>query len=631
MDHRLDFSQWMPKLQRILADKGLRGLSVPCTQYFRKNHKHLFGGMTILCIFTVFAPLTIISATGRRSSLPASMELPEYESWQHNFAQADEYESMTSKYGNCPVKPPRHPQHPMNPVLAASFPDGSPDLIRILIESTTGLLTGGGIATSDIVAVKTHYPYYENHANFGKAITSEDDLPAEDVAMRALLVLRDPLDSMETWMNWVLNTVHETDQGLRASRENWVKWRERHFQSEIKQWDIFLRYWLDKIPHHSRQIVVYEDLMQETTGPKELTDIVQFMRRVADIPKDTSIELQKISCLWHRITNIDDIQGGLELDDRPYTFEDLDLVAGILVRLIEDYSEQSRVVSMLLHYKENVMEKMRQLQQIDPVMITNPMGTCMVTNPRNEKMTPAYLASYPGSGSGMVRDLIEAVTGVKTGDKKGRSKGVVAIHTNFPVIHKDIHPGFLQNKDMKRAIFLIRNPLQAIYSYHNHIFWQENDLMQHSLQAPQEAWERWRDIHFLKELDKWIEQLHFWADNFERTELMILNYEWLIHDGRGPRQGTRLAMFLDGTDGEQSSAPALTVPCLWFRAVKVMNPVSTIATNPTYTAKQLEAAAVKLSGVTRDYIYDLLLGPVLKSYMEDTINQIPQDTQKFES
>lgn len=628
MGYRLKLIQWMPKLQRILANKGLRGLSVPCKQYFKRNRKHLAGGLTVLCVFAIVGPVTIISTTKNRSTLSTGQELPEYETWQHNFAKDAETDEAAAQYGVCRIKPPRHPSHPMNPILAASFPDGSPDLMRFLIEGTTGLLTGAGTSSDDVVAVKTHYPYYENHASSARpAEATARNGGADAPPVRALVVLRDPLDSMESWMNWVLNTVHETDQALRASMENWVKWRDRHFREEIKRWDVYLRYWLDTAPADSTFVVVHEHLMHEDTGPAQLTDIVQFMRKVADIPKD--VPIQNIPCLWHHILKVHPVNNlSVNLDDRPYTFEDLDLAAGLLAKLIDDYSHQRRVVTMLLQYKDKVMHKMHRLQQTEPVMITNAMGTCMVTNPKHEKMTPAYLASYPGSGSGMLRELIEAMTGIKTAETKRRNN-VVAIQTSYPAIHNDIHTG-LWNRDMKRAILLIRNPLNAIYSYHNHIFWQKNDLMQHSLQAPQEAWEQWRDKNFLKELDKWIEHLHYWFKQIDSVELMVLNYEWLIHDGRGPRQGTRLAMFLDGSSGEQDSAPALTVPCLWFRAVKVRNPASVAMDKPTYTMEQLEHAVAKLSGVSREYIFDLLLGPVLKSYFEDTLMQIPLKPKDIE-
>lgn len=617
--------QWMPKLQRILATKGLRGLSVPCIQYFRRNRRHFLGGIIILCIFAVIAPLTILSSTKRRTNL-SSAELPEYETWQHNFAQTAQIDSIPNQYGSCILKPPQHPNHPMNPVLAASFPDGSPDLMRFLIEGTTGLLTGSGARTNDVVAVKTHYPYYENHASAPKS--KANDAETETASLRAIIVLRDPLDSMESWMGWVLNTVHERDHSVRASKDNWIKWRDRHFREEIKEWETFLRYWINVVPVHSRFIVGYEDLLRETTGPTELTEMVRFMRSVADIPKE--ISLQSLPCIWQKITGVhavDNVESPSQLGDRPYSFEDLDLTAGILTNLIDDYKGESKILSMLQRYKENVMVKMRQLQQRDPVMITNEQGTCMVTSPMNKLMVPVFLASYPGSGSGMLRDLIEAMTGIKTGERVRRNN-VIAVKTSYPTEQQDTHPGFF-NKDMKRTILLIRNPLNAIFSYHNHIFWQENDLMQHSLQAPQEAWEQWRDKNFLNELDKWIEHLHYWFNTIDSNQLMILNYEWLIHSGRGPRQGTRVAMFLDGTDGEQTSAPAATVPCLWFRSVKVINPTAITDDHPTFTTKQLELAAQKLSVVGREYTYDLLLGPVLKSYFEHTVMQI--EGQKTES
>ena len=513
----------------------------------------------------------------------------------------------------------------MNPILAVSLPGSSADFMQFLIEGSTGVLTSTGSPRNDAIAVKTHHPYYKNHVNveyLTKSAVDQSDTQneSEKTIPRALLHLRDPLDSIESWMDWVKNSLQKTDETYRASAEDWVNWRENHFKNEIRQWEIFLRYWLDAIPMDSRFLVIHEKIMEEASGTTELIAIVQFMRKVADIP--SYISIQSMPCLWYLITN-DNVSGKV-MDDRPYTFEDLDETAGILTRLIDDYSSEKKLASTLMNYKERVVEKMRQLKQQDPVMISNTMGKCMATTPVFREMTPVFLTSYPGSGSGMLRDLTEAITGIKTAESKRRND-VIAIKTAYPVNKKDIFPGFW-NRDMKRAILLIRNPFQAIYSYHNHIYWREKNLSQHTMQAPKEAWEEWRDKHFLKELDMWINHLVYWMNKFDSKSRMVIRYEWLLDDQRGPAEGTRLAMFLEGTNNEEiTPAPSLTVPCLWFRSVKVNDPMLTNTYHPSLTRKQLEVSAAKLSAVHRQYLYDLMVGPVLKSYWEEAIMQVPNE------
>ena len=51
---------------------------------------------------------------------------------------------------------------------------------------------------------------------------------------------------------------------------------------------------------------------------------------------------------------------------------------------------------------------------------------------------------------------------------------------------------------------------------------------------------------------------------------------------------------------------------------------------PSYTPEQLEQAVAKLSGVSREYIYDLLLSPVLKSYVNDALMQISPQAREIE-
>jgi hypothetical protein len=104
------------------------------------------------------------------------------------------------------------------------------------------------------------------------------------------------------------------------------------------------------------------------------------------------------------------------------------------------------------------------------ILVHTNHGTCMVTPPTYEEgVVPIFQASYPGSGSQIMRDLVEAIIGIKTNESH-RRHDVVAIKTFYPYRTLDASPGYL-NKDMKRLVLLVWYPLNAIASNFAHMYY----------------------------------------------------------------------------------------------------------------------------------------------------------------
>jgi hypothetical protein len=126
-----------------------------------------------------------------------------------------------------------------------------------------------------------------------------------------------------------------------------------------------------------------------------------------------------------------------------------------------------------------------------------PGGGCEITWP---KKPPAdveitYAASYPGCGARMTWNLVEALTGLETGDdwnNNGRGEEVVTVKTHYPQSN-----GILVEFDdkIKRVFVVIRNPMKSIPSFFNHIYEMRNHLPVHSERAPLEEWLKWRDAY----------------------------------------------------------------------------------------------------------------------------------------
>ena len=217
------------------------------------------------------------------------------------------------------------------------------------------------------------------------------------------------------------------------------------------------------------EITVYEDLIDYEKGPKETVDLISFVHRVTNVP--LFMQPSQIPCIWSKV---------LQLKTIPYLY--LSILKG---------------------------------NDSNPILVQNVHGTCIDATPKYEKgIIPIFQASFPGSGSEMMRDLIEAITEFKTADGGKRRNDVVAIKTLYPYRNLDLKPGYL-NRDMKHLVLLIRYPLlNAISSNFAHIYWAENNIPPHRMQPPKKEWVKWRDKNIKREIDAWIDNFMFWVDSF---------------------------------------------------------------------------------------------------------------------
>ena len=163
-------------------------------------------------------------------------------------------------------------------MLVPTFPGGSADLMKFLIEATTGIWTGNRHDKRDVIAIE--------------ALNVEHPT--------AVVVMRHPLDTMEVWHAYVehalsASATSSNDGGnseydfrnTPISDKKWIEWRDNHFDTEITKWEQFQRYWLnqDHIQLSHRHILVYEDLIDSKTGPQEAIDMINFIHKMTNVPK----------------------------------------------------------------------------------------------------------------------------------------------------------------------------------------------------------------------------------------------------------------------------------------------------------------------------------------------------------
>lgn len=181
---------------------------------------------------------------------------------------------------------------------------------------------------------------------------------------------------------------------------------------------------------------------------------------------------------------------------------------------------------------------------------------------------PVFAASYPGSGARMTWNLIEAMTGLVTGDdwnSNGRGKEVVSVKTHWP--HPDQGQKLGWDDEIERAFLLFRNPMNAIPSFHNFVYEYENKIDHHTVRAPTEEWVKWRDRNFVIQLNMWKKHLEYWMDKYSPENRITIPYEHLIDTVQGPLVAKELGVFLGKGPGVNVIAED-SIPCVWGTVVK---------------------------------------------------------------
>jgi len=176
----------------------------------------------------------------------------------------------------------------------------------------------------------------------------------------------------------------------------------------------------------------------------------------------------------------------------------------------------------------------------------------------------------------MTWNLVEALTGMETGDdwnNNGRGSEVVTVKTHYPQSN-GILPDF--DDRIHRAFIVIRNPLESIPSFFNHIYEMRNHLPVHSERAPVQEWVKWRNAYVDIEIAEYKKFVFYWMDRYTPENRHLLTYEGLTDDLIGAEVTKGLNEFLGQVEGvdpiDQDS-----VACVWKAVVKNQPPAEQAA------------------------------------------------------
>jgi hypothetical protein len=241
---------------------------------------------------------------------------------------------------------------------------------------------------------------------------------------------------------------------------------------------------------------------------------------------------------------------------------------------------------------------------------------------------PIWIPGYPGSGSELLRDLIQIMTMTGSGDVDGnrdvdrvgrgdnltrtatadiydddthRCRHAVTCKTHWPAyprMHAPHQPKYLEYF-ASNVILLLRNPANALPSHFNFRWEVEHNVAHHTTQAPEADWIVWRNQRFGRQLQNWKNMILQWhnqhagdagdagdadvdakakvkANEYYHVALYV-PYERLVSpdlSNGGPVLAAKLANELRRASGTAltaggviDNAGAIDIPCVWRTVV----------------------------------------------------------------
>ncbi|KAL3929855.1 MAG: hypothetical protein SGBAC_012024 [Bacillariaceae sp.] len=182
--------------------------------------------------------------------------------------------------------------------VLASYPRSGNSLLRTLYERTTLRVTGsdmrGGLTKHDLVGeaatesnavqfVKTHYPERRGSVRHssgakGRVVFLAIPSPPPFLVNRAVLLVRNPYDAMESYFNLMMTNTHTSSLTEEQRKRNATVFAEMA-RKEIQVWRDFHEYWLaQQIP---LLVIRYEDLIRHTD--KVIAKVIRFTLEVQNM------------------------------------------------------------------------------------------------------------------------------------------------------------------------------------------------------------------------------------------------------------------------------------------------------------------------------------------------------------
>lgn len=264
---------------------------------------------------------------------------------------------------------------------------------------------------------------------------------------------------------------------------------------------------------------------------------------------------------------------------------------------------------------------------------------------------PVWVAGYPGSGFDLVTPLVAAITGLTAVDIYRHHSCTVPLQagaaltgaclTHWPLVPHDSPASVAVSTGIfysPRAILVMRNPAQAIPSYHTRWWGAQQKIHGNHDQPPKSDWIEWRDKRFEHHLLMWKMSIVEWQRGIPAANIrgvsMYVPFEELVDVKSGPVLTTALARQFISTLGPKNPvADVHQAACLWRRTVDDEDQQHDVKAKrryeATYTPLQKDLFLQTLDDLLLAYASpskkETVLTKILQRYRADIANLLTLD------
>jgi len=299
----------------------------------------------------------------------------------------------------------------------------------------------------------------------------------------------------------------------------------------------------------------------------------------------------------------------------------------------------ARTSTSNLPNKENTALRIISNEEYAPGMDIS-AANCPRTIPKTSTPgKPVWVAGYPGSGFDIVAPLSSAVSGLTAVDiyrqhtclkpVQGTDIPISACMTHWPLVAKDSPAQVAMNDGIlyqHQAVFLIRNPAQAIPSYHTR-WWGAQKHIRANHEQPDEAeWLTWRDQRFDHHLHQWKKAATEWQRGIPAAGVtgigLYVPFEQLVAEDTGPALMASFANHLEHANHEVAAHTS----CLWKRIVQAEEARQPKRYRHSFTRAQQQAMLTMLDEMVAIYsVSEPRLERILMGYRHDIESNLRLD------
>ena len=243
-------------------------------------------------------------------------------------------------------------KNPISPTYVASYDSGS-EVVSNLVQALTGIATTTQVnyaprRAERSVLLETHYP-----------LQGSLKIRDEENFRGAILLLRNPITAiLASYNTFASRQYRYSADVVRASEEEWIRYRDSAFASQVKQYERFVTHWMNKYEENREDLLLipYEGL----TGGKGAI----FTKQIGNFLDKTEginiLDPDSIPCIWEKFVHDQWYPDGDDAspstttsfqeraDDRPLKQNHLHMVSGMLQGLDERFGNDDRQFSTIM-------------------------------------------------------------------------------------------------------------------------------------------------------------------------------------------------------------------------------------------------------------------------------------------